>query len=169
MTGSRLSEGFGDVEEAVTGSVCSALVGEVESRVGPSAGAEVAGAVEEGWSSAASFSIFSKPYSLFLSATGSNVLFSFRGLSVSSDPSNDLFSLSSCSELSELDGAARAGDQLSRTVPEVLSIFGRDGSWDCTAEVKISRSRGRLAFESMLGRDDSCDLRSFSRSSSTRL
>jgi hypothetical protein len=38
------------------------------------------------------------------------VLFSFRELSVSSDPSNDLFSLGSCSELSELDGAVRAGD-----------------------------------------------------------
>lgn len=153
----------------VTGSACSAPVEEVENRVRPSVGAEVVGVIEEGWSSPASFSIFSKPYSLFLSATGSSVLFSFRELSVSSDPSNNLFSLSSCSEPSELDGAGRAGDRLSRTMPEALSIFGRDDSWDCTAGVKTSRSRGRLAFESMLGRDDSCDLRSFSRSSSIRL
>jgi hypothetical protein len=125
--------------------------------------------MEEEWSGPASFSIFSKPYSLFLSATGSSVLFSFRELSVSSDPSNDLFSLGSCSELSGLDGAARAGDRLSRTMLEAPSIFGSDDSWDCSVEGKISRSRGRLALESMLGRDDSCDLRSFSRSSSIRL
>jgi hypothetical protein len=155
VTGSGLSEYFDEAEMAVRGSTCSDRVDEAERGVGRSAEAEPAGWTEEGWVGPASFNMFSKPYSLFLSATGSSVGLGFRFVSVSSFLSNDLPSIGSCSEVCKLLGGTRAGEWLSRNMPEPVSILGRDDSCDWRAEVRMSRSRGRLALESTLGRDDS--------------